>query len=85
MKIKVALVAIVCPSMMLSGCAASYVKYDVSGPSSCPPYVRADTAMGVSVSVNETCSLDSLKESKKPDSKQTNEQKNEQGGKTVNE
>lgn len=37
----------------LNGCAASYVKYDVSGADSCAPEVRAETAMGVSVTVND--------------------------------
>ncbi|EGQ7810290.1 hypothetical protein I6Y99_004331 [Vibrio parahaemolyticus] len=77
---KIGFIAVVGSAIALSGCAASYVKYDVNGTDSCPPYVRADTAMGVSVSVNETCSLEALK---KP--KQTNEQTNEQGNETVNE
>ncbi|HBN6266237.1 TPA: hypothetical protein L3N15_004219 [Vibrio parahaemolyticus] len=72
----IGLIAAIGSAIALSGCAASYVKYDVNGTDSCPPYVRADTAMGVSVSVNETCSLDKLKKPK---------QTNEQGGETVNE
>jgi hypothetical protein len=35
------------------GCAASYVQYEVSGGGDCPPIVVADTAMGVSVHVND--------------------------------
>ncbi len=38
----------------LNGCAASYVQYDVSGSTDgCAPRVHADTAMGVSVTVND--------------------------------
>ncbi|WP_421180354.1 hypothetical protein [Aeromonas enteropelogenes] len=40
-------------AVLLSGCAASYVQYEVSGGGDCPPVVVADTAMGVSVHVND--------------------------------
>ncbi len=40
-------------ALSLSGCAASYVKYEVSGADSCAPYVQAETTMGVSVTVND--------------------------------
>jgi len=39
---------------MLSGCAASYVKYNVNGMQGCAPQVHADTVMGVHVRVNES-------------------------------
>ncbi len=39
--------------LSLSGCAASYVKYEVTNADSCAPYVKAETTMGVSVTVND--------------------------------
>lgn len=38
---------------LLGGCAASYVRYDVSGTGTagCPPAVVADAGLGVSVTV----------------------------------
>lgn len=39
--------------MLLQGCAASYIQYDVSGGGGCPPIVIADAGMGVSVRVND--------------------------------
>ncbi|MFA0155411.1 hypothetical protein [Vibrio sp. 10N.261.46.A3] len=47
-------------ALILNGCAASYVRYDVQGNDRCPPHVKADTAMGVSVTVNDeyTCRPD---------------------------
>lgn len=44
--------AIMTGMIMLQGCAASYIRYDASG-GDCPPMVVADTAMGVSVRVND--------------------------------
>lgn len=38
--------------MLLQGCAASYIQYDVSGGGACPPIVIADAGM-VSVRVND--------------------------------
>lgn len=38
-------------ALMLAGCAASYVNYEVTGASGCAPSVVTDSAMGVSVHV----------------------------------
>ncbi|MNF28226.1 hypothetical protein D3C84_88970 [compost metagenome] len=45
--------AIMAGMIMLQGCAASYIQYDVSGGGNCPPIVIADAGMGVSVRVND--------------------------------
>lgn len=44
-------------SCNLAGCAASYVRYEVSGMAGhCPPVVVADAAFGVKVQVNDEVS-----------------------------
>lgn len=45
-------------AIMLSACAASYVRYDVKGEGlECPPVVTA-TASGSSITVNESAQCD---------------------------
>ncbi|WP_421210022.1 hypothetical protein [Aeromonas enteropelogenes] len=38
-------------TLLLAGCAASYVRYEVTDASGCAPSVITDSAMGVSVRV----------------------------------
>ncbi|MGY3910760.1 hypothetical protein ACW5XW_02875 [Aeromonas piscicola] len=38
-------------AISVTGCAASYVRYEVSGQPGCAPVVVTDSAMGVSVRV----------------------------------
>ncbi|MGI2800187.1 hypothetical protein ACRTC3_16495 [Photobacterium damselae] len=54
-------------ALALSGCAASYVQYDVQGIGECAPQIVADTAFGVSIKVNDQGQCPTIKKEMKHD------------------